>query len=188
MDDLDINGWDIDKTLRLMRKSNPNILEWTISPIVYKETTEFASLRNLLPLAFNAKALCQHYISMAKNNCRDYLDRSKVNIKKYLYTIRPLMCALWVMKFNSQPPMLYNQLVDKIVAEKSVSDEIYALVSQKENINEADLIDKNEILHDWIHDQFLNLGEIAKDNENLPDWSPFNQCFYEIIGHNLSAG
>lgn len=27
-DELDINGWDIDKTLRLLHKSNPTVFEW----------------------------------------------------------------------------------------------------------------------------------------------------------------
>lgn len=34
-DGLDINGWDLRKALRLSRKSNPPLLEWLGSPIVY---------------------------------------------------------------------------------------------------------------------------------------------------------
>jgi len=33
---LDINGWDIRKSLRLLRKSNAPLLEWLSSPIVYR--------------------------------------------------------------------------------------------------------------------------------------------------------
>ena len=36
--ELDINGWDLDKTLRLLRASNPTLFEWVSSPIVYRET------------------------------------------------------------------------------------------------------------------------------------------------------
>src|SRR5579864_2551659 len=39
VDDLDINGWDIFKALRLLRKSNPPLLEWLFSPMVYLENT-----------------------------------------------------------------------------------------------------------------------------------------------------
>jgi len=35
-DDLDISGWDLPKALRLFRKSNPPLLEWLQSPIVYQ--------------------------------------------------------------------------------------------------------------------------------------------------------
>ena len=34
-DALDINGWDLTKTLRLLHKSNPTLFEWGASPIVY---------------------------------------------------------------------------------------------------------------------------------------------------------
>ena len=37
---LDINGWDVDKTLKLLHKSNPTVFEWFSSPIVY-QTTDF---------------------------------------------------------------------------------------------------------------------------------------------------
>src|SRR6266540_6264764 len=32
---LDVNGWDIRKTLRLLRRSNSPLMEWLISPIKY---------------------------------------------------------------------------------------------------------------------------------------------------------
>jgi hypothetical protein len=34
---LDINGWDVKKALGLLRKSNPALLEWLRSKIVYRE-------------------------------------------------------------------------------------------------------------------------------------------------------
>ena len=36
-DELDINGWDLQKTLRLLYRSNPTLFEWFSSPIVYAE-------------------------------------------------------------------------------------------------------------------------------------------------------
>ena len=33
-DTLDINGWDVAKTLGLLHKSNPTVFEWNASPIV----------------------------------------------------------------------------------------------------------------------------------------------------------
>ena len=34
-DVLDINGWDIKKTLQLLHNLNPTVFEWCASPIVY---------------------------------------------------------------------------------------------------------------------------------------------------------
>jgi hypothetical protein len=39
-DELDISGWDLRKALKLLRKSNPPLLEWLSSPIIYKETKD----------------------------------------------------------------------------------------------------------------------------------------------------
>ncbi len=33
---LDLGGWDLRKTLRLLRKSNPVIWEWLQSPVCYQ--------------------------------------------------------------------------------------------------------------------------------------------------------
>jgi predicted nucleotidyltransferase len=37
VDDIDLNGWDIRKALRLFSKSNPGFVEWIQSPLVYLE-------------------------------------------------------------------------------------------------------------------------------------------------------
>lgn len=35
IDELDMNGWDLHKALRLLQMNNPTLLEWLQSPIVY---------------------------------------------------------------------------------------------------------------------------------------------------------
>ena len=46
-DDLDINGWDLQKALRLLYRSNPTLFEWFSSPIVYMETDFADQFRRL---------------------------------------------------------------------------------------------------------------------------------------------
>lgn len=36
----DINGWELRKALKLFNKSNPPLLEWLQSPIIYRENPE----------------------------------------------------------------------------------------------------------------------------------------------------
>lgn len=38
---IDISGWEIRKALRLFRKSNPPLMEWMCSPIVYHKFSGF---------------------------------------------------------------------------------------------------------------------------------------------------
>eukprot|EP01031_Cornospumella_fuschlensis_P048321 gene48321-59178_t len=43
-DELDVSGWELRKALRLLRNSNPTLLEWLDSPLVYRQD-EAASAR-----------------------------------------------------------------------------------------------------------------------------------------------
>jgi predicted nucleotidyltransferase len=59
LDDLlDINGWDIQKALRLLYKSNPVLFEWCHSPIVYKENIEAEAFKKLAADYFSPKSRC----------------------------------------------------------------------------------------------------------------------------------
>src|SRR5690606_32395753 len=46
--DIDISGWDLRKSLRLLQKSNPPLLERIQSPIVYKSDNTFLAEINEL--------------------------------------------------------------------------------------------------------------------------------------------
>lgn len=70
-DILDINGWDLQKTLRLLYKSNPTLFEWFSSPIVYQETEFADKLRDLMMHYFSSKKTLYHYISMAEKTIGD---------------------------------------------------------------------------------------------------------------------
>lgn len=80
-DVLDINGWDLDKTLCLLYKSNPTLFEWISSPIVYKNTASAERLREISKEYFYPKPSLYHYLSMAKNNYREYLKGEKIKAK-----------------------------------------------------------------------------------------------------------
>lgn len=60
VDEIDISGWDVKKALKLLRKSNPPLLEWLQSPIVYKNKpakTDFQ--RNYKPIIIDY--ICEGY-------------------------------------------------------------------------------------------------------------------------------
>ena len=57
-DVLDINGWDLQKTLKLLYKSNPTLFEWFSSPIVYKETEFAGKFRDLMIHFFHQRRRC----------------------------------------------------------------------------------------------------------------------------------
>src|SRR5258708_16293983 len=51
-DDLDVSGWELRKALRLLRKSNPPLLEWLKSPFVYRCNPAFVADFEPLAAAF----------------------------------------------------------------------------------------------------------------------------------------
>lgn len=62
--ELDINGWDIDKTLRLLHKSNPTVFEWFSSPIIYQTSSFADQFRPIMQKYFSSKAGLWHYLHL----------------------------------------------------------------------------------------------------------------------------
>lgn len=107
-DVLDINGWDLQKTLRLFRKSNPTLFEWFSSPIVYMETPFAETFRTMMGNYFSTKRSLYHYIHMAEKNRREYLEGDMVKVKKYFYVLRPVLACRWILEKKTPPPMLFQ--------------------------------------------------------------------------------
>ena len=69
VDDIDLNGWDVRKALRLFWKSTPAFIEWIQSPILYHQSGSFAEqVRALMPEVYPCERGIYHYRSMAKTN------------------------------------------------------------------------------------------------------------------------
>jgi uncharacterized protein len=139
--DLDINGWDLRKSLGLMRESNPTLLEWLRSPIVYCEEAEtMTRFRELAEQVFaNAKGW-HHYASMAKKNFREHLQADTVRYKKYLYVLRPLLAARWIRTLPGVPPMRFAELAQHTLdpgADAALITEINALLAVKMRAGEG---------------------------------------------------
>jgi len=109
--DLDINGWDLRKALGLMRESNPTLLEWLRSPVIYREEAgTMDAMRTLAGQVFSNAKAWHHYASMAKKNFREHLQADVVRYKKYLYVLRPLLAARWIRSRPGVPPMRFAEL------------------------------------------------------------------------------
>jgi len=129
---LDVTGWDLRKALRLLKRSNPPLLEWLQCPIVYKEHSEVASqLRALVPEFYSPRATFHHYLHMAQGNFREYLRGETVWRKKYFYVLRPLLAMRWIERGLGPVPIEFNRLVDATVEEPRVLDAIEQLLSEK---------------------------------------------------------
>ena len=89
------SGWDLKKALGLFAKSNPPLLEWLRSPIVYREASSLAQrLRERSTRSFSSRSCMHHYFHMAEGNYREYLCGDPVRVKKYFYVLRPVHTLL----------------------------------------------------------------------------------------------
>lgn len=159
---LDVNGWDLKKALRLFRKSNPPLLEWLGSPIVYLEKYSVAArMRKLAQVHYSPTACQYHYLHMARGNFREYLRGETVWIKKYFYVLRPLLAMNWIERSLGVVPTDFNVLVDRLVTEPSLRTEIERLLAAKRAGTELDRGPRIELISRFIESE-LNRWEGQK--------------------------
>ena len=107
-ENIDVVGFDLYKYGKLLMASNPTVIEWLLSDIVYygKQPKE---LLTFIHKNFNPAAIFYHYVSKCKQNYLKYIkSKNKITYKKYLYAMRGLLNALWVKKLKGIPPINFN--------------------------------------------------------------------------------
>ncbi len=136
----DINGWDVRKGLNLLYRSNPPLMEWLRSPIVYREDGEVAEgLRELLPVYYSPRSAFYHYLQMARGNFRSYMTGEEVRQKKYFYILRPLLAIRWIEGKLGPVPMEFDELVAQTVDAEPLRRAIADLIEKKRDGEELDL-------------------------------------------------
>ena len=91
--DIDITGWDLRKSLRLLQKSNPPLLERIQSPILYKSDNAFlVQMNELANSQYSRIDTIHHYLSMAKNFVEELKENGEYKLKNFftLYVLRLL--------------------------------------------------------------------------------------------------
>lgn len=178
---LDINGWDIKKVLKLLRKSNATSFEWAQSPIVYREVGQFRN--ELLKLSkdyFQPRHSLNHYRGIAKNSFAA-LDSGTIKLKKLFYVLRPLMAAKWIIEKMEIPPMDIPKLIE-IIKDDKVINHIKELLLTKEKVNEDFVYNLTPFLKEYIEASFEDVEHAnIEDIPRTQDSSDLNRVFQSII-------
>jgi uncharacterized protein len=183
VDDIDLNGWDVRKALRLFWKSNPAFVEWIQSSITYMEPSVFrADAIKMLPNIYAPDKGIYHYLSMAKTNYRGYLRGDVVPLKKYFYVLRPLLAARWVAKTGGAAPIEFEKLLTLLEHEPEVLTQVRSLLDLKRKTPELGLSKAVPELNEFIE------AELAIEPENVPKKShspqivnQLNQLFHTVL-------
>jgi predicted nucleotidyltransferase len=162
---MDYAGWDLKKALVLASKSNPSLIEWLGSPIIYRDNFGFRDkLRKVMEEQFSPKNLAHHYINFMRNIRGKYMSDfiGEYTMKRYFYAIRPIASVIW-MQANpwKLPPVKFADTLAAIELKPDERREIETLQRLKaEAIEQADY--KSPILDALVHKWFDQGHDIAK--------------------------
>ncbi|MHC4884517.1 MAG: nucleotidyltransferase domain-containing protein [Planctomycetota bacterium] len=182
-DELDISGWELRKALNLLYKSNPALIEWINSPIIYRRDETFhQEVKTLLPIYYSPKACFHHYAHMASGNNRGYLQGEEVNIKKYFYVLRPVLAMRWIERELGVVPTEFAALMDATLTDPELTRAIQELLAMKAKGFESKFMPRVPVISDFIEselERFTRLGESI--NATKTDFGPMNEFFLQII-------
>jgi len=183
VDDIDLNGWDVRKALRLFAKSNPTFIEWIQSPIVYAEHGAFAAqVRGLMPEIYSCESGIYHYRSMAKTNFRGYLKGDLVPLKKYFYALRPLLAVRWLERYGTAAPIEFQKLLHLIEDNQPLVADIEALLGRKRAAPEMGLQPPVKRINAFIEVELERLESIAPPSLQRGEVvSQLNEVFHRSV-------
>lgn len=184
-DDLDIGGWEIKKALGLLRKSNPPLLEWLQSPIVYQSESEFLNdIQRLCSEYFSPIAVMHHYLSMSKKYFEACQQTDQVKLKKYFYALRTAIAGKWVREKESIPPIELPKMFGAVADEIQVK--IEELITIKSQQNEDYLHTREPLIDEFLSETIKQNEAIANDLPSANGDIEKLDDFYRKIVRNVS--
>jgi predicted nucleotidyltransferase len=181
--EIDISGWDLRKSLRLIWKSNAALMERIQSPIIYKKNKAF--LMGIHPIAektYSRIATIHHYLSMAKKKLAEVEESENYKLKKFFYALRASVACLWILEKEKMPPIEFGIMLNELHLEKKLIVRIRELIEFKSTISES-------YMHRGEHDLILFMKQCIKRAEaeanTLPaakgDLSELNDFFRKTL-------
>jgi predicted nucleotidyltransferase len=179
--DLDITGWDLKKSLKLLKKSNVPLIERFQSPIQYYADEKFkADFVRLIQDYYSPMASFFHHYSLASKFWEEIKDQSEIKLKNYFYLIRSLLSCNWIVKNHEVLPMHMGGLLELI--NKIDKTELLKLVELKSMVGEKYLHPKNEKMQAVAENLFSFINS-AKDglDVNNQDYFLLNEFFIKTL-------
>lgn len=158
--EVDASGFDIFKFARLLSDSNPTVIEWLMSDIVYYGRQDRA-LKNFAEKNFSKATLYHHYRSLCVNNYTKYVQSGKdVTDKRYLYTFRGLVNAKWVLGKGTIPPIAFTDALEGMegTMPEGILEKIRNIVALKKLGREKEKRERVSVLDEYV-EGFINSSE-----------------------------
>lgn len=162
---IDFSGFDVVKFARMLSASNPTTIEWLTSDIVYygKQNPVF---REFALKHFNKTSLYFHYKSMCRQNYLKYLKSGNdVTYKKYLYAMRGLINAKWVVTKGTVPPIDFSEalLQLKFGIPGHIAAKLREIIRLKSKGKEKDIMQNIVEIDSYIEDFLKDDSEAPRE-------------------------
>lgn len=179
---LDINGWDLKKTLAQFHRGNATLFEWANSPVVYKTTELWAKIYDVCRQYFSEKAALYHYCGTAKSTFLQYLQAETVNYKKYIYALRPLLACRFMETYHRVPPVRFDELLRQKLPD-DLTGEISGMLQVKTRSAESDRNPSLPVIRKYIETEIDRYERLAKEmpDDRTHDWEQLNQVFLRCL-------
>ena len=176
---LDVSGWSLAKTLKLIMTGNAVAAEWLQSPICYDQAPGFReTLVDFAQDAMQRRPTTWHYSALCHNQLkRCYDEDGKLRLKKFFYALRPALAMRWMRENDApMPPMDMAALRAGCDLAETLSEQIDELTVLKANAREVGTADisfpdiemliKEEL---WAAENWLKLSTDQPPKEGLHD-------------------
>lgn len=184
--DIDITGWDLRKSLKLLQKSNPPLLERIQSPIIYKSEQFFLTeINSLANSQYSRIATIHHYLSMTKKFTEELKESKNYKLKKFFYALRSAIACKWIIEREDIPPIEFKKMLAGLYIDQYLLKRINDLIQLKATISESYLHNGENELILFIENC---IEEADKQRSSLPsakgNIEELNQFFLNVLSHN----
>lgn len=179
---LDINGWDLKKTLVQFHKGNATLFEWANSPVVYKTTDEWKNIYESSKEYFSEKVALYHYYGTANSTFKQYLQGDEVKYKKYIYALRPLLACKFIEDKHAVPPVRFGDLLKQELPGE-LSEEIEEMLAIKARSDEKDLNLRMPVIQKYIESEIARYEQLTKsmEDDRKSDWKVLDKVFLKVL-------
>ena len=176
----DINGWDLKKFFKQLYKSNPVLFEWAHSPIVYRTTQEWESVKVIMNDYVLQVKMLHHYRGMAKSNIRSNFSTTEVILKKYLYVLRPVLACVWIMQKHTVPPTEFSKLVEEVLPDE-LKLSVNELLEVKMKSSEKNKGSRIPQIDSFIEAKLNEATMFPVVDEEQENYEQLDKLFLEIV-------
>ncbi len=187
-DAIDLHGWDLRKALDLFRTTNPTLLEWLRSPIVYRaDEAVMQHWRALIADYYAPAAVGRAYRGMARSIADQNLAEAPIPHKAYLYVLRALLAVRWAERRADPIPVPIAPLLDAVLDASAVRAAVDELLARKRAGTEQDAGPRLPVLHDFIEAELARQRDLTFPEPDRPGPAPLNTLFCDVLDRYAEA-